>query len=276
MEVVGTNGTYILMDDSGAGTTPRLLLNSPNKAGITRVPASVVGSTSSVFGSAAGAMILTSPSYTTATDPVASVTIGGPDPDSGNVDGVQLKGDIIDITGGGSNAAAVSINAFNVTTTNTSSVDFLMTNADISLTADGHVNIDTANSGNPQFIAGTIGASSVNWYRGAANRWKTDDSVDVVGAVTVGTTLTADSHKYGSATINPVTNTPTSVVVSGLGVSGSTFYGYTTAESGVPGDGAGNTVRSYSVNGVGSGGLTIWLYRGGTSATNMYYQVIGQ
>jgi hypothetical protein len=270
IEVLGNNGTYILMDDSGAGTTPRLLLNSPNKAGITRTPASIVGSTSSVFGSASGAMILTSPTYTTATDPVASVTIGGPDPDSGNVDGVQLKGDIIDITGGGTNAAAVSINAFNITTTNTSSVDFLMTNDDISLTADGHVNIDVVNAGGPQFIAGLIGSGSVNWYRSASNQWKTDDSVDIDGR------LRADSHVYGATTITPVTNTPTSTVVTGLTVSGSTFYGYVTPESGVPGDGTGNTVRSFSVNGVSGTGITLWIYRGGTTVTNMYYQVIGQ
>jgi hypothetical protein len=91
-----------------------------------------------------------------------------------------------------------------------------------------------------------------------------------------GAILSAASHVYGSASIVPVLNTPTSLAVTGFQAEGNTFYGYCTPLSTAPGDGAGNTVRMFSVSGVTATGITLWIYRGGTTATTIYYQVIGQ
>jgi len=56
---------------------------------------------------------------------------------------------------------------------------FTATNDTVNITTNGAVQVDPLNGGSAThaFIAGTIGSGSVNWYRGASNTWKTDDSV---------------------------------------------------------------------------------------------------
>lgn len=65
---------------------------------------------------------------------------------------------------------------------------FAATNDTVKITLNGAVQVDPAGTGlgTHAFIAGTIGSGSVNWYRGSANRWKTDDGVDIVGTLTLG------------------------------------------------------------------------------------------
>jgi hypothetical protein len=97
---------------------------------------------------------------------------------------------------------------------------------------------------------------------------------------TLNGTLYAGSQFWGSVTIVPVAVTPTSIAVTGLNVSAMTgeYIGLATPFTSVPGDTTTptNSVRMFSVSGVSGTGITVWIFRGNTTATIVYYGVIGQ
>lgn len=94
----------------------------------------------------------------------------------------------------------------------------------------------------------------------------TQCNMDVLGV------LTASNIAYGQVTINPsAANTPTSVNVTGLSLLGTTFLGYASAATIVPGTqvtGVGATAPSAS-------GLTVWATRTNTTATVVNWMVMG-
>ncbi|WP_172388179.1 hypothetical protein [Streptomyces sp. MNP-20] len=74
----------------------------------------------------------------------------------------------------------------------------------------------------------------------------------------------------GAVTITPTPNVPTSVTVSGLDVAGKDHRGFVTAASSVPG-----TIEECTVTNVSEKGLTVWVKRSNSTATNIAYLVIG-
>lgn len=84
--------------------------------------------------------------------------------------------------------------------------------------------------------------------------------------------LTAANIAYGTATITPsAANTPTSMTISGLGLSGSSFYAQVTPQTTVPG----TQVTGVGASGVSGNGLTLWVTRTNTTATIVNWLVIG-
>ena len=84
--------------------------------------------------------------------------------------------------------------------------------------------------------------------------------------------LTAASWTYGTVTITPsAPNTPTSQVVSGLDVQGSSFYAFAAPQTAAPG----TNVTGVGTTAVSSGGLTVWVSRTNTTATVINWMVIG-
>jgi len=106
-----------------------------------------------------------------------------------------------------------------------------------------------------------IGNIDTNLYRGAADQLKTDDM------------LLRANEAHGSVLITPsAANVPTSVTVSGLSVLGSTFYGYATPNTSVPG----TQVTGVGVTAPASTGLVVWLTRTNTTATTVYWRLVGE
>jgi hypothetical protein len=103
---------------------------------------------------------------------------------------------------------------------------------------------------------------SMEWDGGGT----TDMTVDIGGI------LLPRSMAWGSVAITPsAANTPTSAVISGLNVLGSTFAAFVSAGTSVPG----TAVTGVGVTAVTSSGLTVWLTRANTTATTVYWKVIG-
>jgi hypothetical protein len=106
-------------------------------------------------------------------------------------------------------------------------------------------------------------------------------SLDLAGNLTIGGMLNAPNIATGTVTITPAAAyTPTSTIVSGLNVAGTTFRGYATANSTVPGYRAAATppgagVTGVSVSSVSATGLTVWVNRENTTATTVNWMVIG-
>ncbi|MFD8384248.1 hypothetical protein ACFV2X_37990 [Streptomyces sp. NPDC059679] len=106
-------------------------------------------------------------------------------------------------------------------------------------------------------------------------------SVDLAGNTTVGGVLNAPNIATGTVTITPsAAYTPTNTIVTGLNIAGTTFRGYATANSTVPGYRASATppgagVTGVSVSNVTSTGLTVWVNRENTTATTVNWMVIG-
>ncbi|TXS55237.1 hypothetical protein [Streptomyces sp. t39] len=102
-----------------------------------------------------------------------------------------------------------------------------------------------------------------------------DSLIDLVtDKVAVGGVLTAGSIAVGTTTVTPsAANIPTSFMVTGLNVRGSNLRAYVTAATAVPG-GAG--VTGVGATNVTSGGFTLWVTRANTTATALYWMVIGQ
>ncbi|KUN34839.1 hypothetical protein AQJ30_27615 [Streptomyces longwoodensis] len=94
----------------------------------------------------------------------------------------------------------------------------------------------------------------------------TQCNLDVLGVVT------AQNIAYGQVTITPsAANTPTSANISGLGLKGSAFYGVATAATSA----VGTSVTGVGVTGVSANGLNVWLTRSSTTATTVYWIVMG-
>ena len=104
-------------------------------------------------------------------------------------------------------------------------------------------------------------------------------SVDLAGNTTVGGVLSAPNIATGTVNITPsAASTPTSFAVTGLNVAGTTFRGYATAQTTVPGVRAplGQAgVTGVSVSSVTSTGLTVWVNRENTTSTTINWMVIG-
>jgi hypothetical protein len=95
-----------------------------------------------------------------------------------------------------------------------------------------------------------------------------DMVVDIAGV------LDPRNFAWGKATITPVANTPTSVTITGLrtgNVRGKTFFAYATPATSVPG----TQVTGVGVSAVSSTSLTLWLTRTNTTATSVYWLVLG-
>ncbi|MEU9436609.1 hypothetical protein [Streptomyces sp. NPDC048252] len=94
----------------------------------------------------------------------------------------------------------------------------------------------------------------------------TQCNMDVLGV------LTAKNMAFGQVNITPsAANTPTSAVVTGLGLNGGTFYGVATAVTSA----VGTSVTGVGVTGVTAAGLTVWLTRSSTTLTPVYWMVMG-
>lgn len=84
--------------------------------------------------------------------------------------------------------------------------------------------------------------------------------------------LSAGSLAFGQVSITPsAANTPTSTNVTGLTVQGSTFLGYASAATTVPG----TQVTGVGATSVTSSGLTVWVTRTNTTATLVNWMVVG-
>lgn len=76
--------------------------------------------------------------------------------------------------------------------------------------------------------------------------------------------LYAGSRAFGAVTITPsAANTPTSIAVTGLSLTGANPRGYATAFTSVPG----TQVTGVSVNNITTSGMNVWLTRTNTTAT---------
>ena len=85
--------------------------------------------------------------------------------------------------------------------------------------------------------------------------------------------LRSDNWAIGTTSITPsAANTPTSAGITGLNLKGSTFFGYATAATSVPGTGVtGVGITAYTAT-----GATLWVTRTNTTATVVNWMVIGQ
>ncbi|MEW1565824.1 hypothetical protein AB0454_22895 [Streptomyces sp. NPDC093509] len=103
--------------------------------------------------------------------------------------------------------------------------------------------------------------------------------VDASGNATVPGVLNAASMITGSVSITPsAANTPTSALVTYSAVPGTTFRGFATANTTVPGVRAptGNAgVTGVAVSSVTSTSMLVWVNRENTTATTVNWQVIG-
>ncbi|MFE9432842.1 hypothetical protein [Streptomyces sp. NPDC006640] len=94
----------------------------------------------------------------------------------------------------------------------------------------------------------------------------TQCNMDVLGV------FTSSNIAYGQVTINPsAANTPTSVNVTGLSMKGTTFLGFATAATTVPG----SQVTGVGATSVSASGLTVWATRTNTTATVVNWLVMG-
>jgi hypothetical protein len=82
----------------------------------------------------------------------------------------------------------------------------------------------------------------------------------------------ADNISVGTVTITPTANTPTSVTLSGGSIAGTSFRGFVTPNTTVPG----TVVLGVGCSSVSSAGMTIWLTRTNSTATSVFWMIIGE
>lgn len=104
-------------------------------------------------------------------------------------------------------------------------------------------------------------------------------ALDKAGNVNISGVLSAGNIATGTVTITPsAAHTPTSFTVTFPALAGTTFRGFATANTTVPGVrtpvGA-QGVTGVGVSGVTATGITIWVNRENTTATNINWMVIG-
>jgi hypothetical protein len=90
--------------------------------------------------------------------------------------------------------------------------------------------------------------------------------------VRVARVLRAGNIRTGTVAITPTPNVPTSVTVSGLGVAGTTYKAFVSANTAVPG----TTVQGVGFTGVSDQGLTIWVTRTNNTTTTIDYMIVGE
>jgi hypothetical protein len=81
----------------------------------------------------------------------------------------------------------------------------------------------------------------------------------------------ADSISHGLVNITPTPNVPTSVTLSGGNITGNTFHGFVTANTGAPG----TVVTGVSCTAVTSAGMVVWITRTTNVTTTVYWMIIG-
>ncbi|MFK0106452.1 hypothetical protein [Streptomyces sp. NPDC091217] len=92
------------------------------------------------------------------------------------------------------------------------------------------------------------------------------------GGIRAAGTFRADNISVGTASITPVAGTPTSVTLSGGSISGTSFRGFVTPVTSLPG----TQVLGVGCSNVSSAGMTIWLTRTNTTTTGVYWMIIGE
>ncbi|MCX4886088.1 hypothetical protein [Streptomyces sp. NBC_00847] len=113
-------------------------------------------------------------------------------------------------------------------------------------------------------LAGTSGAPLI------LLEWDGPGTTQMI--VDISGVLLPRSMAWGTVSITPsAANTPTSAVVSGLNVLGTTFTAQISANTSLPG----TQVTGVSFNNLTSSGLTIWLTRTNTTTTTVNWLVIG-
>lgn len=119
-------------------------------------------------------------------------------------------------------------------------------------------------------LAGRTGAPLISLL------WDGTGGADLI--VDISGILLPRNFAWGTATITPsAANTPTSLMVGGLNVRGSSFRAYVTAATSVPGSTtAANGVTGVGYNNLTSSGLTLWVTRQNTTATAVTWMVIGE
>ncbi|MFB7445998.1 hypothetical protein ACFC01_48430 [Streptomyces mirabilis] len=99
--------------------------------------------------------------------------------------------------------------------------------------------------------------------------WDGSGTADMV--VDISGVLSPRNFAWGKVTITPVANTPTSVTITGLNVRGNTFFGYATPSTTVPG----TQVTGVGITSVSRTSATVWITRTNSTATTVYWLVIG-
>ncbi|TXS35709.1 hypothetical protein [Streptomyces sp. OR43] len=101
-----------------------------------------------------------------------------------------------------------------------------------------------------------------------------DSRLDVTaGSMSVSGTLKAGNCAWGTVTITPnAAGVPTAMAVSGFSLTGTSFTAQATPTTSVPG----TTVAGVGITNASATGVTVWLTRGNTAATDVNWMVIGQ
>lgn len=108
---------------------------------------------------------------------------------------------------------------------------------------------------------------------GAANISVAADEIAITApSVRAAGVFKSDNVSKGRSTVTPIANTPTSIVLNGGTLKGTTFYGYATAETKVPG----TTVTGVGVSDVSSTGMTIWVTRTNNTNTTVNWMIVGE
>lgn len=89
--------------------------------------------------------------------------------------------------------------------------------------------------------------------------------------LSVGGILTARNIAFGAVSITPIANQPVSASVSGLGLKGTNFRAFVTANTSVPG----TQMLGTGATAVSGNGLTVWLTRSNTTTTTVWWFLIG-
>ncbi|MFE1949933.1 hypothetical protein ACFW9D_05625 [Streptomyces sp. NPDC059524] len=146
-------------------------------------------------------------------------------------------------------------------------------------TTNGRLSVAAAANQGTALYAEAPSAHTGNLLR--LNHGGTDRvTVDAQGNTTITGKLTAGNMATGSVSITPsAANTPTSMTVTYAALAGTTFRGYATANTTVPGVRAptGNAgVTGVGVSSVTSTSMLVWLNRENTTATTVNWQVIAE
>ncbi len=109
--------------------------------------------------------------------------------------------------------------------------------------------------------------SVILFYDSTSARWR------VASAVNGPPTVVHRSYLYaGTTSITPVASTPTSISVTGLGLSGAVVSYWATASTTVPG----SVLLETSISSPTTSSISVWVYRTNTTATTVGFGVISE
>lgn len=94
------------------------------------------------------------------------------------------------------------------------------------------------------------------------------DTVSINGVVDL------ENEAFGITNIVPVSGSPTSATVMGFNLSGSSFFGWATANTSQPGDNAGQVVNT-TIQSITATSAVVWIHRKSTNTTGVYWLVKG-